>query len=163
MTRKALVRATALLIVLAVAWTGVEAVSWAFLKTIAAPDASATLIADSFPAVLRLERTLRIDAARGQALRVRSPLAMDVFDFDPALAFRHVEYLRWYTAERASEPASAASWSAWWDRFAEEAHGRLVILCFGGSTTASAQPANWPRHIADLLALRGVDRPALVL
>ncbi len=149
---------------LALVWAMLETFSWAMLRSgLTRPDSTARLLVDSFPAVFRLERSLRIEAARGQKLRPRAPLAFDIFAFDPALAFRNVGYLRWYTTERASEPAEFRTWPQWWDRFAAEARGRLVVVCFGGSTTASAQPANWPRQVADLLALHGISQPAIVL
>jgi lysophospholipase L1-like esterase len=164
MLRRSVIRAATAICVLVLACVALETFSWAVLKAeLVQPNATAALIADSFPAVLRLDRALRIDAARGQTLRARSPLAMDVFAYDPALGFRNLSYLRWYTAERASPPADITTWSAWWDRFATEARGRFVVLCFGGSTTASGQPANWPRHVADLLALHDVAPRAIVL
>ena len=141
-----------------------EAVSSIVLSSKLLPTSSGTgVLLSRWPAQVRVNSELINRILVDRVIVERNPSDFFSFDFDPVLGFRRLEYLQWYTEDHASSNYAASEADAWWRDFAEAARGRFVIVTFGSSTTSSAQPYNWPRHIPGLARAHGATRDVIVL
>lgn len=125
-------------------------------------DASRLLLA-KFPAQARLSGDVLHGVLSKASYQFGTDRHFYNFDFDPVLGYRQLSYLKWHTVAKESENFQIGSAAAWWNELGGAAKGKFLIVALGGSTTASSQTGNWPRHLPALLARARPDLETIVL